>query len=238
MVTTSVVSVVLSTTATYLDEYLDRREHSTRTTLRLQRCLYVLEDVLNSNGLASALTGLAFFVSALVTYGTCSNDAHAKLAFTLSLLVTCSQLPTMSLLTVWSAEKRGLAMVYALLYMSQGYIITFATADELMGLVACLSLMVQVLNMMPRVAGNFLATCPVLCTLLSGVVPTIALLFAAFALKFSHNGCDMNTGEDNQWSLGQTSAMLVLVIPLVSAYLSYLSKCTVRTCSFAMFGMR
>jgi len=69
-------------------------------------------------------------------------------------------------------------------------------------------------------------------------MPTIALLLAASALKFSHDACDMNTGEDNQWLLGQTFAMLVLVIPLVSAYLSYISKCTVRTCSFAMFGMR
>lgn len=52
-----------------------------------------------------------------------------------------------------------------------------------------------------------------------GLPATIHLLWAVLHLKYAaHKGCDLNTGDDNGWKLGQLLAMIMLAALLLTAF--------------------
>ena len=51
---------------------------------------------------------------------------------------------------------------------------------------------------------------------------TIVYISAVINLKFKLKDCNMNTGDDNQWTFGQYLALFVLVAPIYAALEAFL----------------
>lgn len=178
-------------------------------------------------GLSQLVVGLGLYLAALASSDRLDfeRDVHFRLAAALTKL-HCNSVMIPMIAQMRAEDMSWLTGTLRTLLWSLGNIIPACfepfKVPSFIPVVVGATLVVAVTNRplmrssikLLEIPLNFLVLFIVGC----GMMSPINTAFEVLWLKYGpHGECDLNSGQDNQWSLGQILAVLLLVLPLLGA---------------------
>lgn len=215
---------------------------------------YISSELALSLGFNQIITGLALLICTLAKYNISSRDPHVSLARTLSLLSVASQALVGFNVQISQGTTSGIRGWLSVLYIYTFIIVNaigFKKTHDVANLIGAVLLgfviswpgLFDLVALMKEGSNSDSDEVPSRRTTRnrnfafasSLIVEAVFVTYytvRVFQLKYDSDttgGCDLNTAEVNQWTLGQILALIMLVAPFLSARETYRS--TYTTCS-------
>jgi amino acid transporter len=212
----------------------------------------ILEKTAASLGTTQFVASWAITICGLITYPHSMLDPHAVLCLALALLGSSSHAIPFWLSDVGKSEtknrsrasrssilRQGLctAQSITLLGASAGRKMFMADrradydSDDhvgryeiVLGVLMVLSLLWDLCLFWPLIKGAKRSGSIAIAVALYALISTIIFVSVVLNLKFKLRDCNMNTGEDNEWTFGQYLALFVLVAPTLTAFEAFLGR--------------
>ena len=199
----------------------------------------ILKKTAGSLGITQFITSWAITICGLITYPHSTLDPHATMSVALALLGSSSHaipfwLGEVHMKQASSRLRLGLCTVQSVVLLAaclsrkkNEWVYDDSEQHVARYEVAVISVLILTFFWDLVLYLSFLGKLkPVLAVriliALFALICTIILIATVFGLKFKLRDCDMNTGEDNQWTFGQYLALFVLLAPTWSALEAFL----------------